>query len=75
MANFLKEMLSGEKTISSKRVNGTIGWLVSLVFIGIWQHDLIFEMMVTSAALIGLDTVKSGLSRIKSKNDIVDSEK
>lgn len=75
MANFLKEMLSGEKAISSKRVNGTIGWLASLVFIGIWQHDLIFEMMVTSAALIGLDTLKNGLSGMKSKKGIEDSEK
>lgn len=75
MANFLKEMLSGEKAISSKRVNGTIGWLASLVFIGIWQHDLIFEMMVTSATLIGLDTLKNGLSGMKSKKGIEDSEK
>ena len=70
MANFLKEMFSGEKSISSKRVNGTIGWLTALVFIGIWQHDLIFELMVTSAALIGLDTIKSGLARIKRKKSI-----
>ena len=68
-------MFSGEKSISSKRVNGTIGWLTALVFIGIWQHDLIFELMVTSAALIGLDTLKTCLAGMKSKNGIKDSEK
>ena len=75
MANFIREMLSGEKNISSKRVNGTIGWLTAIVFIGIWQHDLIFELMVTSAALVGLDTIKSGISGLKNRKEVGNSEK
>ena len=40
------------------------------MFIAIWQHDLINELLYVSASLIGLDTVKSGLTMLKSTKKI-----
>ena len=75
MANFLKEMFSGEKSISSKRVNGTVGWLVFIVYVGVFDHELIDLVGWISASLIGLDTLKSGLIGIKSNKGAENSEK
>lgn len=63
--DFIKQMFSENNKISSKRVNGTIGWVCAIVFIAIWNRDLIAEMMYTSAALIGLDSLKNGILGLK----------
>lgn len=55
--NFIKRIYASDSPTSSKRFFGSIGWIAAIVFIGIWQRDLTNELMYTSAALIGLDTV------------------
>lgn len=51
----VKEIHSAEDgKWSSKRVYGAIGFISVIVFVAIWQHDLISELMFTSAALLGL---------------------
>ena len=50
-------MLSNSTGVSSKRVLGLIGYLAAIVFIALWQHDLIDLLLVTSASLVGLETV------------------
>ena len=54
LIKFLREILSKESDASSKRFFGAIGFLCSIVFIAIWNHDLISELLITSSALIGL---------------------
>lgn len=50
----LKEIHSSGSSLSSKRFYGAIGFLCSIVFIAVWQHNLINELLFTSAALLGL---------------------
>ena len=66
MRQFFSNLFSSQSPTSSKRFFGGVGFVCSVVFIAIWQHDLINELLYVSASLIGLDTVKSGLTMIKS---------
>lgn len=50
-------MLSSEGNVSSKRVLGAIGYIAAIVFISIWAHDLINLLLITSASLVGLQTI------------------
>jgi len=59
MKKFFKDMLSNSAAVSSKRVLGMIGWLAAIVFIALWARDLIDLLLVTSASLVGLETVTS----------------
>ena len=57
MGNFIKEMLSSQSNVSSKRVIGSIGYIAAIIFIAIWQHDMIDMLLITSASLLGLEKV------------------
>ena len=59
MNKFLKDMFSSEKGVSSKRVFGGIGFLCSIVFIALWSRDLIDFLLITSASMIGLETISA----------------
>lgn len=57
MKKFLKDMFSSGDSVSAKRVFGGIGFVCSIAFIAIWNRDLIDMLLITSASLIGLQTV------------------
>ena len=57
MLEFIKQMLSGNSDVSSKRVFGAIGFICAIVFIAIWKRDLIEVLLITSASMIGLETI------------------
>ena len=57
MKKFILDMLSNSQGVSSKRVLGLIGYVCSIIFIAIWARDLIDLLLITSASLVGLDTV------------------
>ena len=57
MKKFILDMLSNNNSVSSKRVLGVIGFVCSIIFIAIWQHDLFDLLLLTSASLVGLETV------------------
>ena len=57
MNKFLKDMLSNSEGVSSKRVLGMIGFVCAIIFIALWARDLIDLLLVTSASLVGLETV------------------
>ena len=59
---YLKGVHSSGTTESAKRFYGGIGWVCVLVYIPIFDRDLIGELMIVSASLIGLETAKSLLS-------------
>ena len=59
MKKFFKDMFSSEKGVSSKRVFGGIGFLCSIVFIALWSRDLIDFLLITSASMIGLETISA----------------
>jgi len=59
MKKFFKDMLSNGTAVSSKRVLGLIGYVSAIVFIALWARDLIDLLLVTSASLVGLETVTS----------------
>ncbi len=50
-------MLSKSTNVSSKRVNGTIGFICSIIFIAIWARTEIPTLLYVSALLLGLETV------------------
>lgn len=62
MRKFIKDMLINGSGVSSKRVNGTLGWLLcSFVFVyssiskGLGEYHLLYMGFCT--ALLGLDSV------------------
>ena len=59
MKKFFKDMFSSEKGVSSKRVFGGVGFICSIVFIALWSRDLIDMLLITSASMIGLETISS----------------
>ena len=54
MKQFIKDILSGNSDVSSKRVMGVIGYLACIVVICVWKQDMLSQLLYTSAALIGL---------------------
>lgn len=54
---FVAGTMRSDSNKSSKRLFGSIGFICSIVFIGIWEHDLINELLYVSAGLLGLETV------------------
>ena len=62
MKKFIKDMLTNGSGVSSKRVNGTLGWLLcSFVFVyssiskGLGEYHILYMGFCT--ALLGLDSV------------------
>jgi hypothetical protein len=51
---FIKASLTKGSPESSKRLFGAIGFISSIVFIAIWEHGMINELLYVSSALIGL---------------------
>lgn len=52
--NFIKSALSKDSPESSKRLLGAIGYISGIIMIAIWRHDLIDDLLLTSATLLGL---------------------
>ena len=57
MKKFILDMLSNSTGVSSKRVLGTIGYIAAIVFIALWARQLIDLLLITSASMVGLETV------------------
>ena len=62
LLHYLKGVHSSGTAESAKRFYGGIGWMCVLVYVPIFDRDLIGELMIVSASLIGLETAKSLLS-------------
>ncbi len=54
LINFIKSALSKDSPESSKRLLGAIGYISGIIMIAIWSHDLIDDLLLTSATLLGL---------------------
>lgn len=63
MKKWLKDMLSSEGNVSSKRVNGTIGFICFIIFVAIWRKDIIDLLGYISAGLLGLEAVANIFSK------------
>ena len=59
MKKFFKDMFSSDNGVSSKRVFGGIGFICSIIYIALWSRDLIDFLLITSASMIGLETITS----------------
>ena len=57
LGKFVTDMFSSETGVSSKRVFGALGFVCSIVYIAIWRHDLVEVLLITSASMIGLETI------------------
>ena len=53
MKKWLFDMLSSEGNVSSKRVNGTIGFICSIIIILTAKIDLVDILLYVSAGLLG----------------------
>lgn len=69
--NYIANAHRSKSGVSSKRLYGGIGFLCSVVFIAIWQHELINELLYVSASMIGLETVTRMFGK---KNDTTPKE-
>lgn len=67
MKQFLLNMFSSRSDTSSKRVNGTIGWLAAIVMIAVWEHGLIETLLYVSAGMIGFGAVEKVFSILANK--------
>ena len=62
LLHYMKGVHSSGTAESAKRFYGGIGWMCVLVYIPLFDRELIGELMIVSASLIGLETAKSLLS-------------
>lgn len=67
MKKFIKDMFSSQTGVSSKRVFGGLGFVCAIIFIALWKRDLIDLLLITSATMLGLETI-SAIFTPKSKN-------
>lgn len=63
LLQFLKNIYLSDQPESSKRFYGSIGFICSIVFIAIWSHILIEQLMYVSATLIGLETITKAFKK------------
>lgn len=65
MKQFMKKMLSSDRSVSSKRVAGFLGWIVCLcasvysVIFTIPSPDIIEMLFICSTSLLGIDSITS----------------
>ena len=59
MKQFFKDMFSSKPGVSSKRVFGGLGFVCAIIFIAIWARDFIDLLLITSATMLGLETISS----------------
>jgi cobalamin biosynthesis protein CobD/CbiB len=57
VVRFVANALRSDKSESSKRLFGAIGFICSIVFIAIWSHSLFNELLYISVALLGLGSI------------------
>lgn len=57
LIRFVASSLRSNADESSKRLFGAIGFICSIIFIAIWSHSLFQELLYTSVALLGLETL------------------
>lgn len=55
--SFVANTLRAEKPESSKRLFGAVGFIVAMIYIAIWSHDLIETLLYVSTALLGLEAI------------------
>ncbi len=60
---FFRDIHTARSAVSSKRFYGGVGFVCSVVFVAIWQHELVDELLYTSAGLIGFDTLRKIIRR------------
>jgi hypothetical protein len=65
--NFIARFFKKSTDESSKRLNGTIGFIAVVIVICGFEHQYIRELLYTSAALLGLGIADSLTSKIKEK--------
>lgn len=67
MLDFIRNVFKSDSPESSKRFFGAIGFLSAIFFIAFFDRTLITELLYTSSALIGLDTVQKLGSLFRNK--------
>ena len=75
MKQFIKNMLSAESGVSSKRVAGFLGWIVCLVITifstiyAIPAPDIVEMLFICSTSLLGIDSI-TGIWKKNINNNI-----
>ena len=65
MNKFIKEMLSSDSNVSSKRVAGFLGWLLCLVITWYCTYymmptpEIVEMLFICSTSLLGIDSITS----------------
>jgi hypothetical protein len=65
LIDFIKNIFLKDSPESSKRFFGGIGFISSIVFIGVFDHSLISTLLYVSATLIGLGIVDGVVNKMK----------
>ncbi len=69
MIDFLKGVFSSGTAESAKRVFGAIGFLCGIIFIALWKHEFIPDLIYSSMALLGLGTFETLINRKNGNNN------
>ena len=65
--SFIANSLRSTAPESSKRLFGALGFVVSMVYIAVWEHSLIETLLYVSAALLGLEAVTGIFNKTTTK--------
>jgi hypothetical protein len=57
--SFVANSLRSSSSESSKRLFGAIGFITAIIYIAVWDHNLIEALLYVSAALLGLGSITS----------------
>lgn len=63
MKDFFINIFSTNTKESSKRFFGGIGFICSIIFIALWDKQLIETLLFVSASLVGLETLTNIFKR------------
>jgi len=59
----MRNIYQSDQPESSKRFFGSIGFMASIIFIAIWSHSLIEQLLYVSATLLGLETITKAFKK------------
>lgn len=63
--SFVANSMRSTAPESSKRLFGAIGFIMAIIYIGIWGHNLFDTLLFISAALLGLEAITSTFNKTK----------
>jgi|WetSurMetagenome_2_1015567.scaffolds.fasta_scaffold1250476_2 hypothetical protein len=68
ITHFIGLMYSSDSGVSSKRIFGSIGFICTIIIIWTKKPEYVPELLYTSAALLGLETIFNAVKSFSNNN-------